>query len=272
MGSSSERDLLPDPVAGVVTPDRPAEARAARQDDTLEIVVYDELGPCPYLTGQVARMPLRIPLRRLSRAEFDRRLEAGNRRQGRLLYRTQCPACDACEPIRVLTREFVPGRTQRRVLRRGQRAFQVELGPPETTRERVALYNRHKHGRGLMREDGALGVAGYEAFLVDTCCETFEMRYRIGGKLAGVAVVDRGERSLSAVYTYFDPSHAHLSPGVFSILMQIELCKRWNLPHLYLGLYVEECSRMVYKGRYLPHERLIGGEWRRFDVVADRGR
>jgi arginine-tRNA-protein transferase len=70
------------------------------------------------------------------------------------------------------------------------------------------------------------------------------------------------------VYTYFDPGHAHLSPGVFSILTQLELCKRWDLPHLYLGLYVGECSRMAYKGRYLPHERLIGGEWRRFDGIA----
>jgi leucyl-tRNA---protein transferase len=267
MGSSSERDVLSGQDAEVLAAldEGAGQGRPFPYDDPLELTVYDELGPCPYLPGQVARMPLRIPLRRLSREEFDRRLEVGNRRQGRLLYRTQCPACTACEPIRLLVNEFVPGRTQRRVLRQGQSTFEVEIGPPELTRDRVALYNRHKQGRGLMREDGVLSAAGYEAFLVDTCCETFEIRYRAKGELVGVAVVDRGQDGLSAVYTYYDPEYESLSPGVFSVLTQVELCKRWRLPYLYLGLYVEGCARMVYKGRYTPHERLINGRWRRFD-------
>ncbi len=243
-----------------------SEAEATPAEDPLELVVFDEPGPCPYLDGEVARMPLRIPLRPLTRGELDRRLAAGNRRQGRLLYRTQCPACSACEPIRVLVREFAPGRTQRRVLRQGARTFQIELGAPETTRERVALYNRHKRDRGLLREDGPLGATGYEAFLVESCVETFEIRYRHEGRIVGVAVVDRGAQSLSAVYSYYDPRYEHLSPGVFSILTQIELCRRWGLPYLYLGLYVAGCSRMVYKGRYVPHERLLDGRWQRFDA------
>lgn len=241
------------------------------EGDPLELLVYDEPGACPYLEEQVARMPLRMPLRPLTRNELDRRLEAGHRRQGRLLYRTQCPACRACEPIRVLVGEFKPGRTHRRVWRRGVEIFHVEIGAPMTTRERVALYNRHKRGRHLMREDGPLGAAGYEAFLVETCCETFEIRYRIQGRLVGVAIVDRGEAALSAVYSYYDPRYERLSPGVFSILTQIELCRRWALPHLYLGLYVAACSRMSYKALYTPHERLLGGRWQRFEARgADR--
>ena len=262
MSSSSEREVPPGPPEA---DDEDALDADALDADPLELTVFDEPSPCPYLPDQTARMPLRIPLRPLTRAEFDRRLATGNRRQGRLLYRTQCPSCEACEPIRVLVSDFAPGRTQRRVLRQGAQAFEVELGAPETTRERVALYNRHKRGRNLMRDDGPLGAAGYEAFLVETCCETFEIRYRVEGRLAGVAVVDRGEQSLSAVYSYYDPEYEHLSPGVFSILTQIELCRRWELPYLYLGLYVAGCSRMVYKGSYLPHERLLGGRWQRFD-------
>ncbi|AKT40942.1 arginyltransferase [Chondromyces crocatus] len=230
-----------------------------------ELVVHDELGACPYLADPVARMPLRLPIRRLTPAEFERRLEVGNRRQGRLLYRTQCPSCAACEPIRILVDEFVPGRTQRRVLRRGAETFSIDVGPPTLSQDRVDLYNRHKRGRNLLRGDDDLDAAGYQAFLVDTCCQTFEIRYRMGDRLVGVSVVDQGERSLSAVYTYFDPAHEPLSPGVFSILTQIELCKRWGLPHLYLGLYIADCPRMVYKSGYLPHERLIAGRWTRFD-------
>ena len=81
----------------------------------------------------------------------------------------------------------------------------------------------------------------------------------------GVAVVDRAEDALSAVYTYFDPDHGRSSPGVFSILTQLQLCKRWGLRYLYLGLYVEDCKAMAYKSSYLPHERRVGNAWRRFD-------
>lgn len=271
MSSSDERDLVSGwSGAGerLLDAEPPRDDRGEPEDDEtepLELVVHDDLGPCPYLPDHIARMPLRIPLRPLTRPEFESRLAAGNRRQGRLLYRTQCPSCSACEPIRVIVSDFVPGRTQRRVLREGERTFDIELGPPETTREKVLLYNRHKLGRGLMREDGPLGPAGYEAFLVESCCDTFEMRYRVDGRLVGVAIVDRSAAALSAVYSYYDPEYEHLSPGVFSILQQIELCRRWGLPYLYLGLYVAGCSRMVYKGRYVPHERLVDGVWRRFD-------
>lgn len=261
MGSSGERD------AGLGQDvEHPLLDEAA---DPIELTVHDEISPCPYLPDTEARMPLRVPIRPLTRAEFDHRLATGNRRHGRLLYRTQCPTCRACEPLRILVSDFVPGRTHRRVLRRCEAVVEVEIGAPTTTREKVALYNLHKRGRGLMRDDGPLGADGYQAFLVDTCCETFEMRYRIGGRLVGVAVVDRGAESLSAVYSFYDPALQPLSPGVFSILKQLELCRAWGLRYLYLGLYVEQCPPLVYKRQYLPHERLIDGRWRRFDRGAN---
>lgn len=204
---------------------------------------------------------MRLPVRPLTLDEFDARLDGGDRRQGLLLYSPTCPSCDACEPIRLDMRNFEPNRTQRRVFRRGEERIETELGQPELTDEKVALYNRHKHGRKLLGEGDPIDPAGYSAFLVDTCTDTFEMRYRIHGALMGVAIVDRSANSLSAVYTYFDPQYSAISPGVFSILKQAELCQRWGLRYLYLGLYVGDCAAMAYKSRYLPHERLLDGVW-----------
>ena len=73
-----------------------------------------------------------------------------------------------------------------------------------------------------------------------------------------------GERSLSAVYTYYDPEHGRLSPGVFSILTQLRLCAEWGLRWLYLGLAIEQSEHMRYKLDWYPHERRIDGAWRRF--------
>jgi arginine-tRNA-protein transferase len=233
--------------------------------DPPELLVHDEPMQCPYLPDQTARLPLRLPLARLSRAQLDERLAQGERRQGRLVYRTECPTCDACEPIRIPVRDYRLSKTERRIFRNGQRVIQTELAKVESDERRASLYNRHKQLRGLSHDGGPISAAGYAAVLADSCCDSFELRYRIGGELIGVAIVDRGERSLSAVYCYYDPSYGRFSPGVYSILYQLELCRRWGLPHLYLGLTIEGCKAMTYKRRYLPHERLIGGEWQRFE-------
>lgn len=227
--------------------------------------MYDRPNPCPYLPGQTARLPLRLPVRPLQPSEFARRLQMGDRRQGLLLYRPHCPGCRACEPIRIDVRTFAATKTQRRVFRRGEAALQTEIGPATRTVEKLALFNRHKVERGLLL-DGALADAdAYDQFLVETCTDTFELTYRDRGRLVGVAVTDRATDALSAVYCFYDPAAARLSPGVYSILKQVELCRAWGLRYLYLGFYIADCRSMRYKARYLPHERLIGGVWRRFD-------
>jgi arginine-tRNA-protein transferase len=237
--------------------------------DPPELLVYDEPMECPYLPGETARLPLRLPLSRLTRPQLDERLARGERRQGRLVYRTACESCRACEGIRIPVRDYALTRTQRRVFRRGQREIDTEVGPVRTDAERVALYNRHKRLRGLDLRDEPITTAGYAAVLADTCCESFELRYRVEGRLIGVAIVDRSDSALSAVYCYYDPDYGRLSPGVYSILHQLWLCRRWGLDHLYLGLTIDRCKAMTYKRTYLPHERLVDGAWRRFERSAD---
>jgi arginine-tRNA-protein transferase len=224
-----------------------------------EIVVYDEPHDCPYVPGRVAVLPLRVPSRRLTGEELEQRLAAGDRRQGMFLYRTACPECRACEPIRLDVESYRPNRSQRRAVTRGDARLRYEVGPPVLDDARVALYNKHKQLRAL--GDGEIDLAGYRQFLVMTCCESFEIRYLIDGQLVGVSLVDRSTEALSAVYCFYDPSYPELSLGTYSILKQIELCKTWGLRYLYLGLYIGDCERMRYKSRFLPHERLLDGRW-----------
>lgn len=234
-----------------------------------EWLVWNETSRCPYLAEQTARLPLRLPMRRLKPAEFGTRLAAGDRRQGLLLYRPSCPTCAACEPIRLDTQAFTPSRTQRRVLARGDATLQMLIGRPAVTPEKVALYNRHKLERGLLTGDGLIDAEGYEQFLVETCTDTIELRYMLNGLLVGLAITDRAGDALSAVYCFYDPGFARLSLGTYSILKQLALCRQWGLRYLYLGLYVAGSSAMAYKARFLPHERLIGGEWTRVDAETD---
>ena len=55
------------------------------------------------------------------------------------------------------------------------------------------------------------------------------------------------------------------------MLYQIELCRRLGVPYLYLGYYVADCRSLNYKARFLPHERLVDGQWQRFESLPEEG-
>ncbi len=230
-----------------------------------EVVVHDQPGDCAYLPERTWRLPLRLPLRQLNGDELDGRLAEGDRREGRLLYRTHCPDCDACEPIRIDVERFEPGKTQRRTWRQGSARIRVTQGPVMFDAQRAALFKKHKRERRLDAHEPEASLEELRSFLVDSCCDSMELRYHLDGQLLGIAIVDRGTRAMSAVYTYYDPAHARLSPGTFSILYQIHLCGELGLRYLYLGLHVPDCRSMRYKASFLPHERRIDGRWLRFD-------
>jgi arginine-tRNA-protein transferase len=79
-----------------------------------------------------------------------------------------------------------------------------------------------------------------------------------GPKLVGVGLCDETKSAWSAVYFYYDPDYAGLSPGVANVVFQIELARSLGLSHLYLGYYVAGSRSMGYKARFQPNERLLG--------------
>ncbi len=226
-------------------------------------LVHDGLQTCPYLPERVARMPLWRQLRRLTLDETDGRFARAERRVGVCLYRTECPACTACQGIRVPVATFVPTRSQRRVARKWEGVGRVELAPATLTARHLELFRRHKHERGLRQEgDEEMTPEGYVGWLVQSCTFTVEMRYFHGDELVGVGIVDLGRTAASSVYFYFDPSFSHLSPGTWSVLQELELCRRTGREHLYLGLWAEGSPHLEYKADFGPHERLRDGDWR----------
>jgi arginyl-tRNA--protein-N-Asp/Glu arginylyltransferase len=235
-----------------------------------EIVVVDRLHACSYLPGRVARLPYRHPVTTLTPEEFDARLAEGDRRSGLYLYRTQCPACRCCEPIRLdlgSPREgatFRPNATQRREMRRGDALLEVAIGEPKVDAARVDLFNRHREARELDRGEPALDEEAYEEFLVLSCCPTLEIAYWHEGQLVAVAIVDAGRESLSAVYTFYDPTFQGVSVGTYSVLRTVQLARETERRYLYLGFFIAQSPHMSYKARFHPHQRLVAGVWRDF--------
>ena len=97
-------------------------------------------------------MPLRMPLGKITLEQADQRLAEGHRRTGEFIYQTNCPACKACEPIRLDVFEFEFSRNQRRILSKGDRRFQQLIGPLQSDPQRIELFNKHRRQRGLAKK------------------------------------------------------------------------------------------------------------------------
>jgi arginine-tRNA-protein transferase len=160
--------------------------------------------------------------------------------------------------------EFQPKRNQRRCWRRNLSRIQVRERKPVLDKEHYRLYQRYT---GIRHPYGGMADADerrYLDFLTTSWGDTRFYEFRYEGHLMGVAITDRVPDGLSAVYTFFDPDLASLSPGVFSILWQVAETRRQGLRWLYLGYWIGECDKMRYKDQYRPLEAWDGRLWQRF--------
>lgn len=232
-----------------------------------ERIVYDSTDECPYLDGEISRTPLRWQVTPPTLEDFDVSLSEGDRRVGRMLYRTDCPTCSSCEPIRVPVHLFKRSKSMRKVWNKNQ-DLRVKIVPTECTKEKLKMYNRHKFERGLAKNETALTKSGYDNWFVNSCAQTLEFQYFIEDKMICVSVLDVGKEDVSSVYVFFDPDYSDRSMGTFSALFEIEWMRTQKLRYYYLGLYVSGCSHLNYKGKYFPHDRLFDGVWHRFENRA----
>jgi arginine-tRNA-protein transferase len=81
------------------------------------------------------------------------------------------------------------------------------------------------------------------------------------GALVAASLIDRLDDGLSAVYSFYDPTHPRRSLGTWSILWLVDECRRAGLDYVYLGYWIAESPKMAYKARFPALERLAEGSW-----------
>jgi len=132
------------------------------------------------------------------------------------------------------------------------------------------MYNRHKHERGLAKNERLMTRESYEGWFSKTCTNTREFRYKLNGSLIGLSILDFGGKDISSVYFFFDPDYAKYSLGTYSALYEIEWMRERGLRYYYLGLFVDSCAHLNYKSKYYPNERLVNGRWVPFPVPSKK--
>lgn len=219
---------------------------------------------CPYLPSETASSLIIDPNMRVDREALTFFTVNGFRRSGDVIYRPHCAQCNACVSVRIPIDEFQANRSQKRTIRRN-RDLHIEASPARYDDDHFNLYLRYQRSRHPDSEMCDPDPEQYRRFLVNDRHETWFYEMYDGGELAAVAVCDRLNDGLSAIYTFFAPEQCSRSLGTFAILYQIEKAKALGLNYVYLGYWIAECRKMSYKTKFRPIQGLVNGTWQRID-------
>jgi leucyl-tRNA---protein transferase len=231
-------------------------------------------GPCPYLPGKTERKVF-TELNGVHADELNDALgRIGFRRSQNVAYRPSCIDCKSCVSVRVLTNEFEPNATQRRILKRNA-DLAVSACRPWSTSEQYDLLRRYLSQRHPVGGMTGMDDMDYADMVEQSPVRSHVVEYRTPGRfgrlgeLVGACLTDQQADGLSMIYSFYDAeAEGRPSLGNFIIMDHIMRARAAGLPYVYLGYWVEGAARMQYKVRYRPMERLGPDGWERFELAT----
>ena len=234
-------------------------------------------GPCPYLPDRQERKVF-TELTGPHAIELNDALgRIGFRRSQGVAYRPSCTGCNACVSVRIVTPEFGPNATQRKLLKR-HGDVEATICKAWATDEQFQLLRRYlttRHPGGGM---AGMDEDDYADMVEHSPVNSLIIEYRepgsngVPGRLIGAALTDRQADGLSMIYSFF-ATDVPTRPGLgnFIIMDHIARARDAGLPYVYLGYWVKGSARMEYKTRYRPIEALGPGGWRRLADAEIQG-
>ncbi len=223
--------------------------------------------PCSYLDEREARSQVATPAFLITPQVYSELVLHGFRRSGTFTYRPRCDSCQECVPVRIEIGDFKANRSQRRSWKQHHN-LDVTLHTLEDRAEYFPLYQRYQNTR---HRDGGMdhdSPEQYRSFLLQSHVDSMVVEFREDGVLRMVSVIDMLADGLSSVYTFFEPNIAGSSFGTFNVLWQIELCRKLQLPFLYLGYWIKQSQKMAYKENFQSLQGLRHGTWQKLDSSA----
>jgi arginine-tRNA-protein transferase len=219
--------------------------------------------PCPYIEGRRWCFSYFFALD-VAAEELEIILSRGWRKFGMYYFKPVCRECRECIPIRVITAELIPSKSQRRVLKEC-RDVRVEFKDMEYRDEIFEIYKDHSLNRFNKESD----EDDFRSSFYTRSCPAIQSEYFIGDTLAAVGFLDVSSDGLSSIYFIYKNEFTGYSLGTFSALKESEYARSLGLKYYYLGFYIRDNPSMAYKNNFHINEKmnLDTGDWLREDCA-----
>ena len=215
---------------------------------------------CGYIKNKSAQSLVAAPHKKIDDVAYNNLIKEGFRRSGQYVYKPRCENCQACIPIRLTAKNFTISRSQKRV-KNSHSHIQVKILPLKFYEEHFQLYSEYQNNRHEANNQVKENITDYNDFLIKSNVESRLIEFKIDNKLVMVTIIDVMEEGISAVYTFYDCNYNKYSFGTYSILWLLDYCLINKIPHLYLGYWIAQSSKMKYKINFKPYELMIDNSW-----------
>ncbi|MFY9180536.1 MAG: arginyltransferase [Venatoribacter sp.] len=218
----------------------------------------EETHPCSYLKGQQARSVYINPKSELDDLDLTLLSQNGFRRSGKLVYRPNCPSCNACQSVRIPVHKFQPSKSQKRIKKKNKDLTLSVTAPSKRFYPLFEKYIRTKHQSGDMYP---ANEKQFDDFLCNDFGNTGFLVAQKGQQVLACMVFDLLRDGLSSVYCFYDTDYIERSLGTFMILTLNDLTNSIDLKFNYLGYYIKDSPQMNYKNHFHPIEFFNGQVW-----------
>jgi len=225
------------------------------KSEVLEFV--EDNRQCSYFEDKTSDIRYKY-VEKCSYEEQKAMLQRGWRRFGYMFFVPECKECDECKTLRIDIKNFRFSSSQRRVLNKNK-DIKFYIQEPTVTYEHIDLFNTYHQYMTQKKgwEKNEVDIQEYyNAYVAGANNIGKEILFFKDNNLVAVALIDFFDDAISSVYCYYDPNYIKYSLGQFSILVQIQLAKEYNIPYVYLGYWIKDHFSLGYKNRYKPFEIL----------------
>jgi arginine-tRNA-protein transferase len=169
--------------------------------------------------------------------------------------------------VRIPVAEFAASASFARIAK-ANTDLAVHDSPAHATIDQFRLFTRYQRSRHAGGEMSGMTYDDYRAMVEETPVHSRLIEYQTReGSLVAAMLADRLADSLSAVYSFFDPSESRRSLGIYMVLWLIERAREEKLPYVYLGYWIADSRKMSYKSRFRPMEGLGPNGWAAIDAT-----
>ena len=213
---------------------------------------------CSYFDNEISDIRYRY-MNYCTKEDYQKRLERGWRRFGKIHFVPECQNCNKCVSMRIDVKNFKFSKSHKRVLAKNKDT-KLYIRKPTVTQEHLDLYNKYHNfmqDKKSWPETSINFDEYYRSYVAGDLSFANEFIYIRDDNLIGVALVDILPQAISSIYCFYDHDYSDLSIGKFSILSQIVLAKELNIPYIYLGYWIKDHLSMGYKVAYKPFEILL---------------